>query len=79
MRARALAFKFASGTQGDAHETPGARYHGTARQCFLPCDAAGCEALALLRAAFARGLTFRIGTSVTTGQPHQTVWVSDSR
>ena len=63
-----------SGTQTDAHETPGAPFKGTGRVCYYPHDARGREAVALLRRAFALGRVFKVGTSVTTGAPGQTVW-----
>ena len=34
----------------------------------------GCEALGLLRAAFEQGVTFRIGSSTTTGAQNTVVW-----
>lgn len=69
-----LAYSFPSGRQGPQHPEPGKEYHGTERICFVPDTPAGRRTVRLLREAFRRGLTFKIGTSVTTGRPNAVTW-----
>ena len=53
---------------------PGMGYRGTVRQAFLPDNAEGLAALAMIERCFMRGLCFRVDTSVTTGVSNTTVW-----
>ena len=52
---------------------PGMGYRGTVRQAFLPDNAKGLAALAMIERCFMRGLCFRVDTSVTTGEQHHGV------
>jgi deltex-like protein len=50
------------------------RFHGTSRTAYLPETKEGIEVLTLLAEAFRRRLTFKVGTSITTGQSNVVVW-----
>ena len=50
------------------------RYDGTSREAYLPCDAAGTEAMGLLITCFKRKHSFIVGDSITTGRKNQVVW-----
>lgn len=52
----------------------GVYFHGTNREAYLPGNNEGIEVLSLLVEAFSRKLTFKIGTSITTGATNVTVW-----
>lgn len=69
-----IRYDFASGRQGPQHPQPGAPYHGTQRECYLPNTADGRRTLRLLKEAFQRGLTFKIATSITTGRANTVTW-----
>lgn len=45
----------------------GTRYHGTSRIAYLPGNKEGIKLLTMLAEAFRRRLTFKVGTSITTG------------
>jgi len=69
-----ITYRFPSGIQGPGHATPGQEYAGTTRVCYLPHNERGLRVLEKLKIAFERGLTFTIGTSVTTGRANCVVW-----
>jgi deltex-like protein len=69
-----ITYSFPNGTQGVDHPEPGKSYNGTSRTAYLPDSQEGLDILALLEIAFWRKLTFRIGTSVTTGEQNAVVW-----
>ena len=52
----------------------GVRFHGTNRTAYLPDNKEGREVLSLLIEAFKRKLTFKVGTSITTGMQNCVVW-----
>lgn len=52
----------------------GQQFHGTHRRAYLPGDKEGQEVLSLLVEAFRRRLTFKVGTSITTGESNVVVW-----
>jgi hypothetical protein len=58
------------------HPNPGAKHSGAHRTCYLPDTKEGNELLVRLQYAFCHGLTFTIGTSLTTGQPNSVIWAS---
>eukprot|EP00347_Sterkiella_histriomuscorum_P018798 403344134 len=62
-------YSIPSGTLSD-----GTRYHGTSRRAFLPGNQDGIKVLSMLAEAFRRRLTFKVGTSITTGQSNVVVW-----
>jgi deltex-like protein len=69
-----IAYSFPSGVQRRQHPEPGQPYSGTERTCYVPDTPRGRATLKLLKEAFRRGITFKIGTSVTTGRPNATTW-----
>ncbi len=52
----------------------GTHYSGTSRTAFIPNCKEGQVLLTLLAEAFRRKLTFKAGTSITTGQSNVVVW-----
>ena len=71
-----LRYKIESGIQLPFMENPGQQYSGTCRVAYLPNNEAGRKLLSRLKYAFTHGLTFRVGTSLTTGRSNQTTWTS---
>jgi len=71
-----LSYKIQSGIQLSFMETPGQHYSGTSRVAYLPNNESGRKLLSRLKYAFTHGLTFRVGTSLTTGTSNQTTWTS---
>lgn len=71
-----LHYKFQRGVQLAFMENPGQYYSGTSRIAYLPHNESGRKLLARLKFAFIHGLTFRVGTSLTTGTPNQITWTS---
>jgi hypothetical protein len=63
-----IIYSFPNGTMN------GHKYDGTERVAFLPDNKEGREVLELLKICFERRLTFKVGTSVTTGMSNQVVW-----
>ncbi|KAL7540877.1 hypothetical protein ACHAWF_006804 [Thalassiosira exigua] len=64
------------GKQKDYHEDPGELFKGIQRLAFLPNNDDGHRLLARLKYAFLHGLTFRVGTSITTGKSSVVTWAS---
>ena len=69
-------YKMENGTQLAFMENPGQPYSGTSRIAYLPHNESGRKLLARLKYAFTHGLTFRVGTSISTGRPNQVTWTS---
>eukprot|EP00802_Teleaulax_amphioxeia_P016558 Tamp_16681.p2 GENE.Tamp_16681~~Tamp_16681.p2 ORF type:complete len:365 (-),score=68.78 Tamp_16681:348-1406(-) len=69
-----IQYNFPGGTQTASMPNPGKTYEGTGRTAYIPDNDAGRQVLELLKTAFQRGLTFQVGTSVTTGRENTTVW-----
>eukprot|EP00536_Pseudo-nitzschia_multiseries_P014174 jgi/Psemu1/291301/fgenesh1_pg.665_\ len=72
----ALKYSMPGGTQTAYMENPGHRYDGTIRTAYLPHNEPGRALLKRLKYAFAHGLTFRVGTSLTSGRQNQITWTS---
>jgi len=53
------------------HDDPGRRHSGKYATAHLPNNAEGYNLCKRLKYAFMHGLTFTVGTSMTTGAPHQ--------
>ena len=64
------------GTQCSYHGNPGARYSGARRTAYIPDIDDGQKLLKRLKYAFSCGLTFSIGTSMTSGVPNVVTWAS---
>ena len=71
-----ITYKMKGGTQLQYHENPGQPHSGKHAVAFLPNIPEGKDLLKRLKYAFMHGLTFTIGTSLTTGRPNQCVWSS---
>ena len=71
-----IEYNMTAGIQHDGMENPGQRYSGTQRVAYLPYNDAFRKLLARLKYAFAHGLTFRVGTSITSGKSNQITWSS---
>jgi len=70
-----VTYKFEGGRRPDYHiMNPGEAYTGTFRMCFVPDVPEGRALVKRLQWAFTRGLTFKIGTSKTTGVDNSIVW-----
>ncbi|KAL1518454.1 hypothetical protein AB1Y20_002746 [Prymnesium parvum] len=69
-----VAYDFPAGVQRAGQPEPGRAYAAARRRCFLPDDATGRRAVRLLREAFVRGVLFRVGKSLTTGEESAVVW-----
>jgi deltex len=64
------------GYQLSYHESPGLKYAATSRTAYLPKNHEGLNLLQRLKYAWLHGMTFTIGTSLTTGQSNVVVWSS---
>jgi len=62
------------GIQGPQHPNPGFPFCGAKRVAYLPNNDEGTNVLKLLQKAWEMKLTFRIGTSLTTGQTNCVTW-----
>lgn len=65
-----------SGTQLSYHESPGERHAGKTVKAYLPDNNDGRTLLKRLKYAFMHGLTFEVGTSVSTGRTNVVTWGS---
>jgi len=63
-------------TQKLYHPSPGQGHGSANRVAYLPHNKDGLDLLKRLRFAFAHGLTFSIGTSLTTGKANAVTWSS---
>lgn len=71
-----IRYNIPAGTQKDYHPHPGQPHGSADRVAYLPNSDAGKDLLLRLKCAFARGLTFTVGTSLTTGRPDSVTWSS---
>ena len=71
-----IVYKIPAGRQKVYHETEGNTYPEIQRAAYLPDNDDGRRLARRLKYAFSRGLTFRIGTSLTTGKKGQVTWAS---
>jgi len=71
-----LMYNMPGGTQTTSMESPGQYYYRTDRVAFVPHNESGRALLKRLKYSFTHGLTFRVGTSLTTGRPNQITWTS---
>jgi deltex-like protein len=71
-----LEYRIYSGIQSSEHENPGHPFKGTSRTAYVPCNRQGKDLVKRLRYAFRRGLTFHIGTSLTSGISGVVCWAS---
>jgi deltex-like protein len=64
------------GVQKPYHDQPGVRHGSDSRTAYIPDNAEGQKLLKRLKYAFQHGLTFTVGTSMTTGMPNRVTWAS---
>lgn len=69
-------YNIPDGIQASYMENPGKHYTRTRRVAYLPHNDDGRRLLVRLQYAFEHGLTFRVGTSLTTGLHNQVTWTS---
>lgn len=69
-------YNMQSGVQRVYHENPGQAYPSRYRRAYLPDNAEGNSLLKRLKFAFRCGLTFTVGTSLTTGRRSVITWSS---
>ncbi len=58
------------------HENPGRSFDGVTRRAYVPDCVDGRRLLKRLKYAFMRGLTFTVGTTLSTGEANTVVWAS---
>ena len=58
------------------YRNPGSNFIGATRIAYLPDNADGRRLLKRLEYAFSKGLTFTVGTSLSTGQGNVVTWAS---
>uniref|UniRef100_A0A7S3LBR7 RING-type E3 ubiquitin transferase n=1 Tax=Amphora coffeiformis TaxID=265554 RepID=A0A7S3LBR7_9STRA len=71
-----LLYQMEGGVQKTYHPNPGVPYDAANRKAYIPKVPQGDDLLKRLKYAFQHGLTFTIGTSLTTGRPNRIVWAS---
>ena len=71
-----IKYQLHSGRQKPYHDNPGVPFAGTSRTAYLPLCPEGVSLLKRLKYAFEHGLTFTVGTSLTSGRPNSIVWGS---
>ena len=71
-----IEYSIPEGKQASYHDNPGKKYSATTRTAYLPNNPDGRQLLSRLKYAWMHGLTFTIGTSLTTGQGDSVVWTS---
>lgn len=70
-----IEYSFGSAIQASFHPNPGLHHSGTTRVAYLPDTPDGRRLLSRLQDAFRHGLTFGVGTSLTTGRSNVMTWV----
>eukprot|EP00543_Licmophora_paradoxa_P018745 CAMPEP_0202461606 /NCGR_PEP_ID=MMETSP1360-20130828/50092_1 /ASSEMBLY_ACC=CAM_ASM_000848 /TAXON_ID=515479 /ORGANISM="Licmophora paradoxa, Strain CCMP2313" /LENGTH=537 /DNA_ID=CAMNT_0049083719 /DNA_START=66 /DNA_END=1679 /DNA_ORIENTATION=- len=71
-----ITYRMMKGIQKSYHPNPGVPYPATIRAAYLPFNQDGKHLLNRLAYAFSRGLTFMVGTSLTSGAQNQIIWAS---
>lgn len=71
-----LSYSIPSGMQSEMHENPGRKFQGTKRKAYVPATDEGLKLIKRLLYAFRRGLTFHVGTSLTSGISNSVCWAS---
>ena len=69
-----LTYNLVGGIQKYYHENPGVAHASTSRVAYLPDNDEGRQLLKRLEYAFRCGLTFTVGTSLTTGVANSVTW-----
>ncbi|CAJ1960123.1 unnamed protein product [Cylindrotheca closterium] len=71
-----IVYNVPAGRQTAEHENPGVKFRGTVRLAYVPATVHGRNLVLRLCYAFRRGMTFRVGTSLTSGLSNSVVWAS---
>ena len=71
-----ITYSIRPGVQMPYHDNPDRRHSGKSAAAYLPNCREGSDLLRRLKYAFLRGLTFTVGTSMTTGARDQCTWAS---
>ena len=71
-----ISYRFVGGIQAAYHPNPGERFFPTSRIAYVPDTKEGIRLVSRLQDAFRHGLTFAVGTSLTTGQSNMVCWQS---
>mmetsp|Transcript_11647 Transcript_11647/g.19375 ORF Transcript_11647/g.19375 Transcript_11647/m.19375 type:complete len:468 (+) Transcript_11647:138-1541(+) len=69
-------YRIPNGVQKEYHDNPGIAFRGTNRRAYLPDNKEGSDLLKRLKYAWMHGLTFSVGTSLTTGIANGVIWSS---
>ncbi|KAL7554867.1 hypothetical protein ACHAWF_018412 [Thalassiosira exigua] len=69
-----ITYSIPSGTQENYHDHPGRKHGSKHAAAYLPNNIDGQNLLKRLKYSFLKGLTFTVGTSVTTGLADQCTW-----
>jgi hypothetical protein len=71
-----ITYNIPAGPQMSYHINPGQRQHGKHAIAYLPNNVDGQNLLKRLKYAFVHGLTFTVGSSMTTNAQNQCTWSS---
>mmetsp|Transcript_29909 Transcript_29909/g.63431 ORF Transcript_29909/g.63431 Transcript_29909/m.63431 type:complete len:409 (+) Transcript_29909:112-1338(+) len=71
-----ITYTLPSGRQLSYHDNPGKNHGGKVAMAYLPRNSDGQDLLKRLKFSFNHGLTFSVGTSITTGLADQCTWTS---
>jgi len=71
-----ITYDIPAGVQLEYHEHPGKRHGRKLASAYLPDNSQGRQLLKRLKFAFSHGLTFTVGTSLTTGVADSCTWAS---
>ncbi|KAL9184190.1 hypothetical protein ACHAXT_002276 [Thalassiosira profunda] len=71
-----IEYNLPAGTQTEYHSNPGVRHAAKFARAYLPLTMDGKDLLRRLKYAFMHGLTFSVGTSVTSGRNNVITWAS---
>jgi hypothetical protein len=73
-----ITYRFESGYQKNYHENPGVPYQATTKETFIPSTRDGRDLLKRLVIAFACGMTFKVGMSISSGEQNRVTFSSIS-
>eukprot|EP00551_Chaetoceros_affinis_P011634 CAMPEP_0203664872 /NCGR_PEP_ID=MMETSP0090-20130426/2199_1 /ASSEMBLY_ACC=CAM_ASM_001088 /TAXON_ID=426623 /ORGANISM="Chaetoceros affinis, Strain CCMP159" /LENGTH=665 /DNA_ID=CAMNT_0050528263 /DNA_START=21 /DNA_END=2018 /DNA_ORIENTATION=+ len=71
-----ITYNLPSDTQKQYHPNPGVHFHGISRSAYIPDTQEGKDVLQRLKYAWRKGLSFTVGTSMTTGASNCITWSS---
>ncbi|KAL3906164.1 MAG: hypothetical protein SGILL_009381, partial [Bacillariaceae sp.] len=71
-----ISYNIGSGTQKTYHPAPNLPFKGAHRVAYLPNNSEGQDLLVRMQYGFMHGLSFQVGTSLTSGQANCVTWAS---